>query len=243
MQRYKTYIAIDDTDEVGYHTSTGMICEEILKHIQSHYFKTQPVTRHQLLLHKEVPYTSHNSAMCMIAYLNEDEAQELKLYILDHVLRKSAPSSSPGICIGFEKDFLQKEELVQFGLDAKKKVLTCQNAYEVAGQNSLFLSPLRANEQGVIGALAGVALRFYGNDGRVRGKIIPQKGVMSIKELMGIGYFDAVKVHGGKKVNKNTPVLIQEYLKGVCIQKQIVLLLEDADGFYKPLLKEKLLEY
>lgn len=75
--RYKTYIAIDDTDEIGYDKSTGILAENISKFINEHFCECSFISRHQLLIDERVNYTSHNSSMCFIAYLNEAQKDEV----------------------------------------------------------------------------------------------------------------------------------------------------------------------
>ncbi|DAB30358.1 MAG TPA: thiamine biosynthesis protein ThiG [Sulfurimonas sp. UBA12504] len=243
MRKFKTYIAIDDTDEIGYFTSTGEICEEIREHVERCYSKTTPITRHQLLLHADIPYTSHNSSMCFTCHLSEREFEKIKLFIVDYVLSMSASSSAPGICMGFEKDIADKNAFIEYGLDAKKKVLTKDEAYKMAREQNLFLKELKNRGDGVIGALAGVALRLSGNDGRIKGKITLDKKSVSVKEILDLGFFDEVRLSNGTMADTNAMVLIKEYLKGVYLEHKSVLLVEENNGFYKPLIKENLLEF
>lgn len=243
MQRYKTYIAIDDTDEIGYFTSTGEICEEIREHIERYYAKTTSVTRHQLLLHEDIDYTSHNSSMCFTTHLNEQELQEVKEFVVDYVSQKCASSSSPGVCIGFEKDIEDRYSLINYGLSAKRKVLSKENAFDIAKAQNLFLKELKNEGKGVIGALAGVALRLYGNDGRIKGKITLDKKSISAKELLMLGYFDEVRLINGDPLDENISIIVNDYLKGVYKEHKSVLLLEKYGGFYKPLVREELQAY
>lgn len=243
MQRFKTYIAIDDTDEIGYATSTGEICEEIKEHIELFYAKTAPITRHQLFLHNDIPYTSHNSSMCFTTYLSEKELEDIKMFIIDYVMIKSAPSSAPGICIGFEKDICDKNALIHYGLDAKKKVLTKEKAYNTAKEQNLFLMELKNRGDGIIGALAGVALRMYGSDGRIKGKITLKKQTLSTKEILALGIFDEIRLANKEIADKNYMVIVKEYLKGIYLEHKFILLVEEYGGYYKPLLKEDLLTY
>ena len=68
----RVFIGIDDTDslEMG---ATGRSANQLRKLIEDKgWGETQAVTRHQLLLHPDIPYTSHNSSMCFIAEICED---------------------------------------------------------------------------------------------------------------------------------------------------------------------------
>lgn len=243
MEKHKVYIAIDDTDEIGYYTSTGEICEEIKEHIHTHYSKTMPISRHQLLLDDAIAYTSHNSSMCFTCELDAKEFEKVKNFILLYVKQKSAPSASPGICMGFEKDICDRDALIAYGLDAKEKVLTKETAYKTAAAQNFFLQEVKNKGNGIIGALAGVALRAYGSDGRIKGKIELNKKTITIAELLNMGLFEEVRLKYGKIADKEYPIMVDEYLKGVYIDHKFILLVAEDGNFYKPLVKENLLNY
>ena len=243
MDKHKVYIAIDDTDEVGYYTSTGEICEDIREHIDKNYSRTTPITRHQLLLDDRIPYTSHNSSMCFTCELDLETFEQVKNFILSYVADKCAHSSSPGVCMGFERDICDRDAFIAYGLDAKKIVLTKESAYKTATAQKFFLKEIKNKGNGIIGALAGVALRAYGNDGRIKGKIKLGKKTIAVSELLETGLFEEVRLKDGKIADKNHPIVIDEYLKGVYIDYKSVLLVEEYGGFYIPLVKENLLDY
>jgi len=121
MEMFKTYIAIDDTDEIGYFISTGEICEHIVKYIHTNYSKTTPITRHQLYLHEAIPYTSHNSSMCFTCQLDTQSFEEVKAFILEYITHISASSSSGGVAMVFEKDIINPQ-----GIDQRFGVSYCQ---------------------------------------------------------------------------------------------------------------------
>lgn len=63
----KFYLCIDDTDNLN-SIGTGTIAEQILKKIiEKGFGPCSLVTRHQLFIHPDIPYTSHNSSMCFMA--------------------------------------------------------------------------------------------------------------------------------------------------------------------------------
>lgn len=63
----KVYICVDDTDDLSKSTSTGKIADLIAEQVAALGCRAEKgVTRHQLLLHEDIAYTSHNSAMCMV---------------------------------------------------------------------------------------------------------------------------------------------------------------------------------
>ena len=59
------------------------------------------------------------------------------------------------------------DEQIQWGLRAKKEILTQDAARDLAVQNNIFLEGLTGTRDGIIGSLAACGLRKYGNDGRI----------------------------------------------------------------------------
>lgn len=240
MKKFKTYIAIDDTDEIGYFISTGEICENIVKHINAHYSKTTPVTRHQLYLHESIPYTSHNSSMCFTCELDIQSFEEVKAFILEYIIHISALSSSGGVAMVFEKDIVNHNKLVAYGFDAKNKVLNKEIAYLVAKEQNVFLQEIKNEGNGIIGALAGVALRLSGSDGRLRGKITLEQSEMFPKELLHKGIVDDIEVVNTNKLIESKKIVFEDGLKWILKENKRVLLVEDAQNLYRPLGKEAL---
>jgi len=244
MSSYKTYICIDDTDEIGYEKSTGQLSEEIQNHIEEKYDKTcSLITRHQLFIHEDIPYTSHNSSMCFTTYLTYEEKEEITKFVIEYIEKYSAPTSQPGICIGFEKDLTDIEALIKYGFDAKQKVLTKDEAYEMAKIQNLHLSEHKNDGQGVIGALAGVALRLYGSDGRVKGNLKISKEYVSVKELLTNETIDEVQFENGEIVLSNIDIKINDKLKRVMLNHKAVVLIKKELDKYLLLTTEELRKY
>lgn len=244
MLRHKLYISIDDTDEIGYHTSTGEICESIREYIMEHYaVSAAPITRHQLFLHEDIPYTSHNSSMCFTTYLSIKEREEVTKFILEHVENISAPTSDPGVCIAFEDEINDLETLISYGLDAKEKVLTKESAYIIAQKHNLFLRELKNTGQGVIGAVAGIALRAQGNDGRIKGKFRLGTPSIDVRTLLKNDLIGEIQLTDGSFLSDDALIITEDELKIVYLNHKCVLLVEQDGDFYRPLGKEKLTNY
>ncbi|RXJ90792.1 hypothetical protein CRV01_06490 [Arcobacter sp. CECT 8983] len=244
MESFKAYICIDDTDEIGYEKSTGEISEEIKQYIENNFdIACSLVTRHQLFLHEDIPYTSHNSSMCFTCNLNQAQKEQIKEFIISYLNKHSAPSSQPGLCIGFEKDISNKKELIEFGLDAKKKVLTKDDAYKMATKQGLDLSEHKNEGQGVVGALAGVALRLYGFDGRVKGKFDVKKESMSVEELLKFDFIDEVRFKNNDLVSEDTIIKTTQALKTVFLDHKSILLVQECEDGYEVIRKENLKSY
>ena len=71
-----TLITLDDTDHKGT-PGTGHLAEALRKELESLYgATTSRITRHQLFVHADIPYTSHNSAMCFAADIDGGDQGE-----------------------------------------------------------------------------------------------------------------------------------------------------------------------
>ncbi|NLI93380.1 MAG: hypothetical protein GX434_14710 [Peptococcaceae bacterium] len=81
----KLLICIDDTDNLE-SKGTGEIASEMQAIIQEKGWGTYGfITRHQLILHPDVPYTSHNSSMCFNAEIQKQYFEELKAVLSNHL--------------------------------------------------------------------------------------------------------------------------------------------------------------
>lgn len=189
--KFKFLLCIDDTDELGGDISTGLLAEEIASFASS-FASASFVTRHQLLLDPRINYTSHNSSMCLEARLSESQKQRVLDFAPRLLERKSAPSAEPGIAATFEKDILSAQELISFGKSAKEIFLSSERAFDTAHEQNVFLKELKSGARGVIGALAGIGLRLSGNDGKIRGKFELKESNLSVAELLGLNFIEAV---------------------------------------------------
>lgn len=164
-------ICIDDTDNLE-SKGTGSIASEMIAIIEKNAWgKCGFVSRHQLILHPDVPYTSHNSSMCFDAEIEEKFFEQLKRELTDYLGSESAPGSDPGICIAVPAGIVDRTKIIKFGYQAKHEVLTKDHAYRLAAETGVFLAEAGGSGDGIIGALAGVGLRLSGNDGEVKGEI------------------------------------------------------------------------
>src|SRR5512135_1318528 len=92
------HIGIDDTD-AGASIGTGALARELQVHLlQRHGGRAEGITRHQLLVHPDIPYTSHNSSACLSLWLPASRAEvvaagEQFVRFLFH------EGADPGLCV------------------------------------------------------------------------------------------------------------------------------------------------
>jgi hypothetical protein len=168
------FVCVDDTDDLTKATSTGAICEEIARRLTEcfHTHVNTGITRHQLLLDKRVPYTSHNSSMCFDMQLPCGQARLIRSIGWEAIETMRAETANPGLCIctcgAHPREHFQP--LVDFGRRAKTEYIPLDVARATADAvEGVMLVGGGETEQGIVGALAGVGLRLWGEDGRFRG--------------------------------------------------------------------------
>lgn len=228
----KVLVSIDDTDTMKTEgvevRGTGELASMLARKIEEYGWGTcQPVTRHQLLIHPDIPYTSHNSSMCFTAEIREASLDELTGYACDFLARESAPGSDPGLCIAVADRLTRPGWLIAFGYMAKNCVITKEEAYDLAAELGIHLSEHGGTGQGVIGALAGAGLRLSGNDGRFRGKlkIRSKNNVVRVRDIYHQSYVNTVKsLEGGAILEQEELVVLGDTVKAVLLDGKPVLL-------------------
>lgn len=227
-------LSIDDTDEMkrdGIEVrGTGELASLIAARIEERgWGRCEPVTRHQLLIHPDIPYTSHNSAMCFVAHVPGHRLQDITALAGDFLSAESAPGSDPGLCVAVPDRVLKPGWLMSFGFMAKNVVLKKDEAYELADALGIHLSEHGGTGDGVIGAMAGAGLRFSGNDGRFRGKlkIKTADNLATVKEICTRTIVEQVKsIEDGGILDMGERVFWGEGPKAVLMNGLAVMLVE-----------------
>ena len=225
-------ISIDDTDNLE-SPGTGALASQIAADLESNgWGKSGFITRHQLLVHPDIPYTSHNSAMCFPAEIGADCLEQVISYSAEFLARESAEGSDPGLCVAVIDRLPETGELIRFGQAAKESVLTKESAYELARRTGIHLSEHGGTGQGVIGALAGAGLRLGGNDGRLKGQLAFAEpgGVASVADLLSHDTIDEIRALDGSGVTNRDMVRLGDKVKTVLLDGKSVLLVVAADG-------------
>lgn len=163
-------LCIDDTDNLE-SPGSGHLLQDICDLLKARGLAiAERISRHQLFRHPKVPFTSHNSSMCTL--LREvDQADQVIQTVETELTARAAVGSDPGVCCVRRDGILAPELLAEYGLRAKGEILTKAEAYRTAQACGLYLNELGGTGDGVIGAVAGIALRHGGADGRFRGRI------------------------------------------------------------------------
>lgn len=224
-------VAIDDTDTVKMENvevlGTGELASMIQNYIEERgWGKCQSITRHQLLIHPDIPYTSHNSSMCFAAEIDQIRLDEIIEFAAEFLQIESAPDSDPGLCVAVPERISQPGRLIAFGYLAKNYVLDKNDAYALAQNLGVHLSEHGGTGQGVIGALAGAGLRLSGNDGRFKGKVKIKSGneTVSVGHICAQGQVDYVKcLEQGLILPDHAMVRVGDHVKTILHYGQAVL--------------------
>ncbi|MCK8045115.1 DNA-binding protein [Shewanella sp. 1CM18E] len=247
-------ICIDDTDDIGT-KGTGEIAEEIAAKLaplvpqDARPAITRFVTRHQLFVHPDIPYTSHNSAMCFQVETDFDFA-ELKAICIAHLKQESAAAADPGLAIlDLESDY-NIGQLIAFGKQSKVEVKTKEQAYQLAAELGVDLSEHGGTGQGIIGSLAGLGLRLSGQDGRVKGQLSlgedhDESAVvqLSVAQMLKQTGLQAAITTTGEILNHDTQINLTGQIKAVYTQHQFALLVSNESGEWRNATKQQLKPY
>lgn len=240
-------VCIDDTDDIGT-KGTGEIAQELAVLLSPDQLLSRCsfVTRHQLFVHPDIPYTSHNSAMCfqVRSVLSEEEIVDIAKA---HLTKESAPAADPGFALLDLQADIEHQQLIDFGLQAKKEVKNKQQAYGLAQRLGFHLSEHGGTGQGVIGAVAGLGLRLQGNDGRIKGQFklkgLDQGVNLSVADVVEQTGVDRVLADTGESLCISTTLLLSGKVKAVYRDHQVSLLVYQQDGVWRNALKQHLKRY
>lgn len=222
----RAYLCIDDTDNLET-TGTGKLLQNLCGALkEAGLGEGSFITRHQLFVHDDIPYTSHNSAMCTEVLLEDVEA--VVRFAGEYLAAHAAEGSDPGLCVLVPDGLTnaEVETLLAYGRRAKAEILTKEDARRVAAlfPGRVWLSEHGGTGGGIIGALAGVALRLDGNDGRVKGKIYPETPGerLTVGEFCRkYGFGQAVREEDGRPVGEDEPLVFREKTKAVYRNHQV----------------------
>ena len=157
-----TYVGIDDTDIIG-SPGTNQLARAIVRRLGD-IAADSIVCRHQLFFDPRVPYTSQNgSASIQLPRGHEMPREDLLDTIRDVMRAWFIDGSDPGLALATRTC----DEMTVFAQRAKTDVVSQSDARSVAERAGCHLEGLGGTNQGIIGALAAIALVAGGEDGRV----------------------------------------------------------------------------
>jgi tRNA(Ile2) C34 agmatinyltransferase TiaS len=225
MMRARYLIGVDDTD-YGDSIGTGAFARELMCHLTRDLdVRPSGITRHQFLVHPDIPYTTHNSSACLAVDFSGDP-EELAAACRAFVLFLFHPGADPGLCVVTPESITAA--CVAFGRRAQREVVTKREAIALAGDAGILLEEHGGEGIGVIGALGGCSLRADGNDGRFIGHRGLREGVrdeMTVTEIVERTAVDRVVGQDGEPLPPETVIETRNWihpdLRGGLVQLEV----------------------
>lgn len=226
------YVGIDDTDMPD-SPGTGRIARAIASRL-SRDCPISGVTRHQLYVHPDIPYTSHNS--CAVILCEGGDTKDIFALAHEMVLDYHIDGSDPGIAVA---DALNLgPSVVAFGLDAKRTILTQEQARSVAEHSDIILEGIAGTHGGIIGALVGIGLASTGNDGRFvqKNRLRDLTGLLEVTTLLK-GGVDLVLTAEGRRITEGY-IHFRKFPKPALLKGKAVLFVQSVDGHYEEIVRD-----
>jgi tRNA(Ile2) C34 agmatinyltransferase TiaS len=184
----RLYVAFDDTDTIDADRGTGKVGRWFEDELPPGC-RLWGVVRQQLLVHPDVPYTSHNSAAVCVIDVDggldgsdsvdgdgqpagparfvpprSELVDDVVARAIAHLRKHWMDGSDPGLCVAWE-GCSALPALTAYGRRAAVEVVT--QAAARAAADGAHLSGHGGTEDGIIGAAAGVGLTAEGWNGRL----------------------------------------------------------------------------
>lgn len=225
----KLLIGIDDTDNLD-SRGTGFQARTLgMSLVDAGLYELRSITRHQLLVSPEIPYTSHNSSACLEGKTLAG-VQEIIDHCKEFLLRVSAFDSDAGLCVCNADQVVT--EIVDFGNQAKREVLKLNDAIDLAHRSGIYLEGFLNTRMGMIGSLAAVGLRKGGCDGRLlwTKNLRESTGVYRVSEYMQRTGIEAVTNREGIRLQGNSTILVTDWTRPVMLGGLITLLADPSEN-------------
>lgn len=233
-------LGIDDTDNLE-SRGTGHRVRQLADYLEENGLaRPLGITRHQLLVSPEIPYTSHNSSACLLADCdpgNVESLWESTCLFLEH---ESASGADVGL--GLAAQARVRPEAVSFGRRAKLEVLTRAEAQAAAQQSGVRLAGLTGTGGGVIGALAAIGLHAGGSDGRFLWLpgLRELQGVYTVGQLRELAGIDEVRGANGAELGPHMRVDVGEWVRPILRDGRAILLAEETEYGWRIFSKEQI---
>jgi len=229
----KLFIAIDDTDNkesIGTGRLSRMLADELK---EKGLMAESRVTRHQLLVHPDIPYTSHNSSACIDAVMNActiDEVSVLARAFLESHFHEGA---NPGLCIAAQAAV--PEELPSLGNRAQKEVVPLDEAKTLADRLGIFSWWSGKTGQGCIGAMSAIGLRSTNNDGRyiALDGIRDVDGMRTVEEILELTAIDRIATLSGESLPPKAIVDTQNWVRPILKKGLVTLEVIPVNGHWR----------
>jgi hypothetical protein len=225
-------VGIDDTDNAE-SIGTGRLARMLAEHLEGRLLLVgTSVTRHQFLVHPDIPYTSHNSSACIAGVSGDPSPAALteaaRRFLRDHFHE----GANPGLCV-CAADAVPAALLAK---RAQREVLRLGEFDRTLSSLDLGIWSGGETGQGRIGAASGVALRSTGEDGRfiaLRG-IRHLEGRVSVGEIRARSAVDSVETEDGTVLASTEMVDTRDWVRPALRGGRAVLRVRRDGGDWLP---------
>jgi hypothetical protein len=194
----KVLVGFDDTDVAGCGRGTGKLARWFEQKLPEGV-RLHGTVRQQLPVIAGIPYTSHNSAACLILDdVLPEQIQQIIDRAAEHIKEHFFEGSDPGLCV-VPADNTAIGRLIDFGRLACTRIVTQKEA--MAAVNGCHLSGHGGTQDGIIGAAAGVGLTLYGWSGR----FIEFNGLRTFDRFVRVGDLES---HGIRALSIDRNALV-----------------------------------
>lgn len=231
----RVYIGFDDTDHAGSERGTGKLARWFEKNLPEGC-SLWGVVRQQLLVHQEIPFTSHNSSAC--AVVDAPAVDSLDILIkraAEHIETYSLDGSDPGLCVTAAHDDAMGQ-LMAFGQECTRRIVTQKEAMKAA--QGIHLSGHGGTDGGIIGAAAAVGLTAGGWSGRFIefGKLRDLPDTVTVGELEGLNILVVSLDRDARVPAPRDPVVTRGWLRPrLWGQRAILPVRPNEDGTWQSL--------
>ena len=230
------FVCIDDTDNLD-SIGTGELLENMMREAAVRKLASGGfIVRYQFLIDETIPYTSHNSAMCCTA--KTDDRTAFISFCAGYLEHTAADGSDPGLCVLTDDASLDYTPLIAFGKRAQNEVLTKAQAYAAAKAfgEEVHLSEHGGTGDGVIGALAGAALRAGKEEGRIKGKLHPPMDRIewSMADFSAVYGVERFADEDGNDFPGDVPLRFELPTKLIYQRGRVTAVLVEKNGYWMP---------
>lgn len=224
------YVGIDDTDNLN-SRGTGFHARSLGQQINEQKLgRCRLITRHQLLFSALVPFTSHNSAACLVVD-DVDDPDRLWDWCETYLRRESAEGADAGLCLLESTQVVMP--VIRFGFLCKHQLVSQRDALVCAGEQDIRVAGLTGDKQGLIGAFAAAALCASGSDGRLlwlNGMRECKGKTLTLAELQQATDIEVVQSDAGGVLNSATDSIeMGEWPRAIWLNGQTTLIVTAAD--------------
>ena len=232
-------IAIDDTDN-DVSIGTGRLARLLAGELERKRLGSRTsVTRHQLLMHSDIPYTSHNSCACIEMEAADHNVKEIAEFAKGFLFENYHEGANPGLCVVAQGAV--PEKLGWFGYRVQREVIAIEEARTLGEKLGLLAWWHGETGRGCIGAMAGVGLRSSGMDGRfiaLEG-IRELRGTITVGALLGASGIKQVMSVSGKALQHDEIIDTQDWVRPTLCEGQPVLFVREEESVWRSAEKRK----